>query len=180
MTKAQIAEAVRESGAGGSFSPDGKRRMWQRLQRVSWRIPVGSRPCFGRPWLQTLRRMPNGTRRPRDQAPGGGRAPPLAAVATTGFPCYPLLEGAPISATTTDVLDDSASLHRKMDAEIARLIAESGKLNAENGKLQAETSKLNRELRFFPWLPLATVVLGSTGVIGLLSGVAALIIALHK
>ena len=72
---------------------------------------------------------------------------------------------------------DRADLHRKMDAEIAKLIGESSKLGAETAKLSAETAKLNAELRSYPWLPLATTIMGSTGLIG---AIAAILIALHK
>ena len=65
---------------------------------------------------------------------------------------------------------DRADLHRKMDAEIAKLIGESAKLSAE-------TAKLNAELRSYPWLPLATTIMGSTGRIG---AIAAILVALHK
>ena len=58
---------------------------------------------------------------------------------------------------------DRADLRRKMDAEIA--------------KLSAETAKLNAKLRSYPWLPLATTIMGSTGLIG---AIAAILIALHK
>ena len=58
---------------------------------------------------------------------------------------------------------DRADLHRKMDAEIA--------------KLSAETARLNAKLRSYSWLPLATTIMGSTGLIG---AIAAILIALHK
>ncbi len=51
---------------------------------------------------------------------------------------------------------DRADLHRKMDAE---------------------TAKLNAKLRSYPWLPLATTIMGSNGLIG---AIAAILIALHK
>ena len=85
-------------------------------------------------------------------------------------------------AVLTD--DDRADLHRKMDAEIAKLIGESSKMATENSKLAAETAKLaaetakiNAELRAYPWLPLATTLLGSTGLIG---AIVAILIAFHK
>ena len=43
---------------------------------------------------------------------------------------------------------DRADLHRKMDAEIAKLIGESAKLNAE--------------LSPYPWLPLATTLVAAS------------------
>ena len=64
---------------------------------------------------------------------------------------------------------DRNDLHRKMDAEIAKLIGESS-------KLAAETAKINAELRAYPWLPLATTMLGSTGLIG---AIVAILIAFH-
>lgn len=69
---------------------------------------------------------------------------------------------------------DRADLHRKMDAEIAKLIGESTKLTAESTRLAAETAKLNAELRACPWLPLATTPFGSTGLIG------AIVVAFHR
>ncbi len=73
---------------------------------------------------------------------------------------------------TTDALPepDPALLHRKMDAEIAKLLA-------EISKISAETSRINRETRAYPWLPLATAFIGSTGMIG---AIVALVVAFHK
>lgn len=70
-----------------------------------------------------------------------------------------------MSATTLnpDDAEDRAALHRKMDAEIAKLVA--------------ETAKINAEARAYPWLPLATAIMGSTGVIG---AVVAILIAFHR
>lgn len=65
---------------------------------------------------------------------------------------------------------DPDSLHRKMDAEIAKLLA-------EISKISAETSKINREAQAYPWLPLATAFIGSTGMIG---AIVALVVAFHK
>ena len=77
-----------------------------------------------------------------------------------------------MSATTIDHADaaDRADLHRKMDAEIANLVA-------QTAKLTAETSKLLAEQRSCPWLPLITATIGSTGLIG---SIVALIIAFHR
>ena len=61
-------------------------------------------------------------------------------------------------------------LHRRMDIEISKMLAETAKLNAE-------TSRINRETSTYPWLPILTTVLGSTGVIG---AIVALIIAFHR
>lgn len=92
--------------------------------------------------------------------------------------------------TTLDIDEpaDRAALHRKMDAEIARLVAETAKINAEArvfplkveaelAKLNVETAKLQAEARAYPWLPLATAIMGSTGVIG---AVVAILIAFHR
>ncbi len=46
----------------------------------------------------------------------------------------------------------AADLHRKMDAEIAKLIA--------------ETSWINNENRAWPWFPLPTATIGNAGLIG--------------
>jgi len=62
------------------------------------------------------------------------------------------------------------TLHIKMDAEISKLLAETAKLNAETGRINRETSS-------YPWLPILTTVLGSTGVIG---AIVALVVAFHK
>lgn len=63
-----------------------------------------------------------------------------------------------MSATTIDHADaaDRADLHRKMDAEISKLLAEQ---------------------RSCPWLPLITATIGNTGLIG---SIVALIIAFHR
>lgn len=66
--------------------------------------------------------------------------------------------------------ETSETLHEKINAEISRLLAATAKINAE-------TSRINRETSTYPWLPLMTTVLGSTGVIG---AIVAIIIAFHK
>jgi hypothetical protein len=65
---------------------------------------------------------------------------------------------------------DSDLLHRRMDAELAKLLA-------EISKISAEPSRINRAASTYPWLPLITSVLSGTGLIG---AIAALIIAFHK
>lgn len=77
-----------------------------------------------------------------------------------------------MSDATADMLPeaDPALLHRKMDAELAKLLA-------EISKISAETSRINRETWAYPWLPLATAFLGSTGLIG---AIVALVVAFHK
>ena len=72
---------------------------------------------------------------------------------------------------------DREDLHRKMDVEIAKLIGESSKLGEETAELSAETAKLNAELCSYPWLPLATTIMGSTALIG---AIATILIALNK
>jgi len=72
-----------------------------------------------------------------------------------------------IDDTTAEMPSDI--LHRKMDAELAKLLA-------EISKISAETSRINRETSTYPWLPLLTTAMGSTGLIG---AIAALIIAFH-
>lgn len=63
----------------------------------------------------------------------------------------------------TEAEADREMLHRKMDAEIAKLVAETARINAES--------------RGYPWLPLITTLMGSTGVIG---AIVALVVAFHK
>lgn len=70
----------------------------------------------------------------------------------------------------SEAVESPEMLHRKMDAEISKLLAETAKLNAETGRI-------NREANAYPWLPIMTTVLGSTGVIG---AIVALVIAFHK
>jgi hypothetical protein len=82
------------------------------------------------------------------------------------------------SSIMTDAIYDSeaarSELHRKMDIEIAKLVAETSKINAE-------TSRINQEMATYPWLPILmssmTAILGSTGVIG---AIVALVIASRK
>jgi hypothetical protein len=76
-----------------------------------------------------------------------------------------------------DAGGDRSELHRRMDLEIARLLAETSKLSAETSKISAETSRINREMSSYPWLPIMTATLGSTGVIG---AIVALVIAFHR
>ncbi len=57
----------------------------------------------------------------------------------------------------TDLFDEedarsAADLHRRMDAEIAELIA--------------ETSRINNGNRAWPWFPLLTATIGNAGLIG--------------
>ncbi len=73
------------------------------------------------------------------------------------------------TANTGDPLA-TETLHRKMDVEIAKLIA-------ETSKIIAETSRINREANTYPWLPILTATLGSTGIIG---AIVAIVIAFHK
>jgi hypothetical protein len=62
------------------------------------------------------------------------------------------------------------ALHRRMDAELEKLLA-------EISKISAETSRINRETSTYPWLPILTATLGSTGIIG---AIVALLIAFHR
>ena len=55
--------------------------------------------------------------------------------------------------------------YRKIDAEIANLIATSSKLNAETAKLNAETAKIAKQTY---WYPLGIAI-------GLVSAIAALV-----
>ncbi len=78
-----------------------------------------------------------------------------------------------MSAVADSLRDEPTSpaeLHRRMDVEIAKLIAETAKINAE-------TSRINREAQAYPWLPILTATLGSTGIIG---AIVAIIIAFHR
>ena len=58
-------------------------------------------------------------------------------------------------------MDEETS--KKVDAEIANIIAMSGKLNAEAGKLSAETMKINSENRYYPIIVTATATLAIVG-----------------
>jgi hypothetical protein len=75
-----------------------------------------------------------------------------------------------MSDVTVDSVPDPADLHRRMDVEIAKLVA-------ETAKITAETSRLNREMSTYPWLPILTATIGSTGLIG---AIVALVIAFHR
>jgi hypothetical protein len=75
-----------------------------------------------------------------------------------------------MSATNLDDQPATESLHQKMDGEIAKLIA-------ETAKIIAETSRINREASTYPWLPILTAALGSTGIIG---AIVAIVIGFHK
>ena len=59
---------------------------------------------------------------------------------------------------------------KKVDVEIANIIAMSGKLTAETGKLSAETAKvnaetmkINRENKYYPIIVTATATLAIVG-----------------
>jgi L-cystine uptake protein TcyP (sodium:dicarboxylate symporter family) len=67
-------------------------------------------------------------------------------------------------ATASEVENSSAALHRKMDAEIAKLVA--------------ETSRINNENRAWPWVPLMIAAIGNAGVTGVVA--AAVLAALHR
>lgn len=54
-----------------------------------------------------------------------------------------------------------AQTARRVDVEIAKLIAESSKLNAESHKLLAEASKFHRERAWYP-VVLMTTAVGAT------------------
>ena len=58
-------------------------------------------------------------------------------------------------------MDEETS--KKVDAEIANIIAMSGKLNAEAGKLSAETMKINSENKYYPIIVTATATLAIVG-----------------
>jgi len=65
--------------------------------------------------------------------------------------------------TAEEAASAAADLHRKMDAEIAKLIA--------------ETSRINNENRAWPWFPLLTATIGNAGLIG---AAVALVIAFRR
>lgn len=65
-------------------------------------------------------------------------------------------------------MDEETS--KKVDAEIANIIAMSGKLNAEAGKLSAETMKINSENKYYPIIVTATATLAIVGLTRLFFG----------
>ena len=65
-------------------------------------------------------------------------------------------------------MDEETS--KKVDAEIANIIAMSGKLNAEAGKLSAETMKINNENKYYPIIVTATATLAIVGLARLFFG----------
>jgi hypothetical protein len=75
-----------------------------------------------------------------------------------------------LAVIMSDVIDTTETLHQRMNAEISKLLAETSKLNAE-------TSRINAENSTYPWLPILTMILGSTGMIG---AVVALVVAFHR
>jgi len=82
------------------------------------------------------------------------------------------------------------NLYVKFEAEIGRLLAETGRLNAETGKIGIESRKINAETekiraeidknndekRFFPWLQIVFVILGSAGFYALIGASAAYLV----
>ncbi len=74
-----------------------------------------------------------------------------------------------MSEQALEIDPDRAALHRRMDVEIAKLVA-------ETSKISAETSRINSELKTYPWLPIFTTVMGSAGLIG---AIVALVVAFH-
>ena len=65
-------------------------------------------------------------------------------------------------------MDEETS--KKVDAEIANIIAMSGKLNAEAGRLSAETMKINSENKYYPIIVTATATLAIVGLARLFFG----------